>query len=145
MALIFFHICSLQKLGRRQRAFEALMQSAEVSAPDQLDKYRTILSREFTSSDEEVDDEEAGGNNVGGVGGGDEDDNCPLLRIRSLAWESEEVRVFKARLDAVYNERFATERQRLQLSRSKRDGAVVSRRPKPRGAPEWTINKSVDQ
>ena len=115
------------------------MQSADVSAPDTLDKYRTILSREFTSSDEEVSCEEyvagSGNNSVG-----DEDGPYPFLRIRNLRWQSVEVCQFKDRLDTVYLERFATEKQRVQLSRVMRDAISFSRRSRPRNAPDWALN-----
>ena len=135
----------LQKLGRRQRAFEVLIQSTENGASDRLDKYRTILSREFTSSDEEVDVEErTGGSALGNGATADEDEQHPLLRVRNLKWQSEEVRVFKERLDAIYQERFATEKQRLHLLRLRRDGAAVSRRLRPRFAPDWAVNNCME-
>ena len=93
-----------QKLNRRQRAFEVLIQSADINA-EVMDRYRLVLSREFTSSDEEVDEEKVSEGSEGGAGAaGDEDSQ--LLRVRKLTWESDEVVQMKQHLDSVYMERF---------------------------------------
>jgi len=115
-------VVALQKLSRRQRSFESIFPSIE---PDMADRFRVVLSRDFTSSDEEVDETDAEG----------------ALRVRTLPWESEHVRQIKARLDEVYVKQFASEKQRALIGRTVRDPQVLSSRLCPEGSPAWTVRQ----
>lgn len=109
-----------------------MMQSTDMNA-ELMDRYRTILSREFTSSDEEVDDETAG------AAAGDEE--VQQLRVRHLIWESSAVHGLKGQLDQVYLTRFATPKQQASLSRCLRDGIRSSKRVKPVNCPAWAYRQ----
>ncbi|PAA83431.1 hypothetical protein BOX15_Mlig033261g1, partial [Macrostomum lignano] len=109
------------KLSRRQKAFEQVLPSLN---PDDLDKYRVVLSRDFTSSDEETEDESTGET---------------ALRVRELVWESEEVRQVKQRLDQTFMNRFATQKQRATLQRCIRNAGCTSSRTPPAEAPDWAL------
>ncbi|PAA90217.1 hypothetical protein BOX15_Mlig015980g1 [Macrostomum lignano] len=104
------------KLGRRQKAFEALLPSL---TPDELEQYRVVLTRDVTSSDEEDEDE--------------------TLRVRDLPWQSDRMREMKQRLDEAFTLRFATIKQRCQLAKCVRHPEVVSSRSVPMGVPQWAI------
>ncbi|PAA67809.1 hypothetical protein BOX15_Mlig022551g2, partial [Macrostomum lignano] len=108
------------KLSRRQKSFEALLSEL---APDELEQYRLVLTRDFTTSDEESEDERG----------------RERLRVRELPWESDRVRELKRRLDELYLRRFATHKQRDQLARCRRDGSARSSRPPPESAPDWAL------
>ncbi|PAA93853.1 hypothetical protein BOX15_Mlig034464g4, partial [Macrostomum lignano] len=117
----------MKALGRRQKAFESLLPHL---SPDELNQFRAVLSRDFTSSDEE--DETASGS-------GEAEDEQANLRVRSLVWESAAVADIKRRLDDTFYARFATVKQRAQLARCQRfDGAESNRGPPP-GAPDWAV------
>ncbi|PAA65011.1 hypothetical protein BOX15_Mlig018137g1, partial [Macrostomum lignano] len=108
------------KLSRRQRSFELVATSLST---DELEKFRVILTRDYTSSDEEC-----------GSGGSDQ------LRVRELPWESDEVKRLKRQLDQVYADNCATTKQRQQLAKSIRDPMRArSQRPPPEGAPDWAL------
>uniref|UniRef100_A0A1I8FF90 DH domain-containing protein n=1 Tax=Macrostomum lignano TaxID=282301 RepID=A0A1I8FF90_9PLAT len=91
----------MRKLGRRQKAFEALLPSL---TPDELEQYRVVLTRDVTSSDEEDEDE--------------------TLRVRDLPWQSDRMREMKQRLDEAFTLRFATIKQRCQLAKCVRHPEV---------------------
>uniref|UniRef100_A0A1I8J016 Uncharacterized protein n=1 Tax=Macrostomum lignano TaxID=282301 RepID=A0A1I8J016_9PLAT len=108
----------ISKLNRRQKSFELVATSL---SSDELEKFRVILTRDYTSSDEEC-----------GSGGSDQ------LRVRELAWESDEVKRLKRQLDQVYMDNCATTKQKQQLGRCIRDPLRSrSQRPPPDGAPNW--------
>ncbi len=125
-----------QKLSRRQRAFESIVQSSEMNS-ELMDRYRTILSREFTSSDEEIEDNAADADERSS--GGAVADESQLIRVHTLTWQSEQVSELKSHLDDIYYKRFASDKQRASLSRTLRDGLTMSKRAKPAAAPSWTI------
>ncbi|PAA93606.1 hypothetical protein BOX15_Mlig020631g1 [Macrostomum lignano] len=117
------------KLSRRQKAFERLL--PELSS-DEMSKYQTVLTREFTSSDEETTD--AADCTEAGSGGGS------ALRIRSLVWESETVCRMKQHLDETYQRRVATQKLRASsLQRCVRVPGHYSNRTVPADAPSWAI------
>uniref|UniRef100_A0A1I8JJF2 Uncharacterized protein n=1 Tax=Macrostomum lignano TaxID=282301 RepID=A0A1I8JJF2_9PLAT len=110
----------ISKLNRRQKSFELVATSL---SSDELEKFRVILTRDYTSSDEEC-----------GSGGSDQ------LRVRELAWESDEVKRLKRQLDQVYMDNCATTKQKQQLGRCIRDPLRSrSQRPPPDGAPNWAL------
>uniref|UniRef100_A0A1I8JQB0 Protein kinase domain-containing protein n=1 Tax=Macrostomum lignano TaxID=282301 RepID=A0A1I8JQB0_9PLAT len=116
---------SRRKLSRRQKSFEALLSEL---APDELEQYRLVLTRDFTTSDEESEDERG----------------RERLRVRELPWESDRVRELKRRLDELYLRRFATHKQRDQLARCRRDGSARSSRPPPElGSPTAALPSAL--
>ncbi|PAA88516.1 hypothetical protein BOX15_Mlig015266g1, partial [Macrostomum lignano] len=131
-----------QKLARRQKAFEEIISSLQ---PEEMEQYGVVLTREFTTSDEE--EEESGSNGAGDSGSS----SCrrPRLRARRHYWESDRVRDIKRRLDDLFLRRFATKRQRDELTSRRQtvDDAVQtlssttrSQRMPPAGAPDWALN-----
>ncbi|PAA93852.1 hypothetical protein BOX15_Mlig034464g3 [Macrostomum lignano] len=105
------------KLNRRQKSYEALKPNLDQTAQT---KYESVLNRDYTSSDEE--------------GGADLDSE---MKVRSLPWESAELREMKRRLDEVFLERLADDKQRADVLRLQRDPAVLSSRPPPADQLDW--------
>lgn len=105
-------------MARRQKSFELLATSLST---DQFDKYRILLSRDYTSSDEET----------------EEDGN--ILRVRALSWESSEMKEMKRQLDEAFAEHCATPKQAQQLRRTVRDAGCVSTRTPPADCPNWAL------
>ena len=62
-------------------------------------------------------------------------------RVRLLSWESAEAAEMKRRLDTIYFECFATDKQLLAHHRCLRDGNAMSTRGPPENAPAWMRKK----
>uniref|UniRef100_A0A1I8HC35 Uncharacterized protein n=1 Tax=Macrostomum lignano TaxID=282301 RepID=A0A1I8HC35_9PLAT len=119
-----------RKLARRQKSFELLASSLST---DQFDKYRVLLSRDYTSSDEDATAADLSSDELGGAGG------SGALRVRSLAWESAEMAGMKRQLDEAFLETCANQKQSQQLRRTIRDSSSVSGRPPPTDCPDWAL------
>uniref|UniRef100_A0A1I8JLH0 TPR_REGION domain-containing protein n=1 Tax=Macrostomum lignano TaxID=282301 RepID=A0A1I8JLH0_9PLAT len=129
----------LFKLNRRQKAYESIRDSLDSS---ERERHERVLTRDYTSSDEE--------DSTGPSGS---------LRVRQLAWESEELRRMKRSLDEVYRTRLADDRQRAEMDRLRRDGdgdgqlgadeeggvggsGIFSARGPPSDCPDWASRPS---
>ncbi|PAA81624.1 hypothetical protein BOX15_Mlig022797g1 [Macrostomum lignano] len=121
-----------QKLTRRQKSFELI--AGRLSTED-FDKFRVILSRDYTSSDEEFEDCSASAAATASAG-------APL-RVRELPWESAEMAEMKRQLDTAYLDSCATAKQSEQLRRVARGTGCLSVRPPPADCPDWAIRRET--
>uniref|UniRef100_A0A1I8I2Z3 Rab-GAP TBC domain-containing protein n=1 Tax=Macrostomum lignano TaxID=282301 RepID=A0A1I8I2Z3_9PLAT len=120
------------KLTRRQKSFELI--AGRLSTED-FDKFRVILSRDYTSSDEEFEDCSASAAATASAG-------APL-RVRELPWESAEMAEMKRQLDTAYLDSCATAKQSEQLRRVARGTGCLSVRPPPADCPDWAIRRET--
>uniref|UniRef100_A0A1I8FEN7 PPPDE domain-containing protein n=1 Tax=Macrostomum lignano TaxID=282301 RepID=A0A1I8FEN7_9PLAT len=122
--------CCNRMKGEARPAPEGIRVSAAAPVPDELNQFRAVLSRDFTSSDEE--DETASGS------GEAEDEQGEICGCASLVWESAAVADIKRRLDDTFYARFATVKAARPSSRrcQRFDGAESNRGAAP-GAPDW--------
>ncbi|PAA91937.1 hypothetical protein BOX15_Mlig012439g1 [Macrostomum lignano] len=110
-------INTYSKLNRRQKAYDSLKPTLDSAARE---RYESVLNRDFTSSDEEC--------------GADLDSE---MRVKQLPWESDELRDMKHRLDQLFHDNLADEKQRGEMTRLRRDPACRSSRPPPSECPGW--------
>ncbi|PAA86106.1 hypothetical protein BOX15_Mlig008807g1, partial [Macrostomum lignano] len=122
----------LSKLSRRQKGLELL---SDRLPAESMNKFQSVLTRDYMSSDEECSATSAG---------------LSTVRVRRLAWESDELRSLKRQLDAEFYASqqclIGTAGHQLEASSSSStislappESSVVSQRLPPSDAPEWAV------
>ena len=66
------------------------------------------------------------------------------LYIKTVPWESEELKTLKSKLDKEYASRQTSRSRRRELQRDRRPEDVSSR-PKPNNGPSWAFKKDDEQ
>lgn len=89
-------------------------------APAMKEAVQSVLSRDYTSSDEEVDEK--------------------TRQTRPLSWESNKLREVKETLDQTFVKKVASYKQK-QMMVVVRRGQENSHRARPSTAPEWTYKQ----
>uniref|UniRef100_A0A1I8HDF4 RNA-directed DNA polymerase from mobile element jockey n=1 Tax=Macrostomum lignano TaxID=282301 RepID=A0A1I8HDF4_9PLAT len=125
----------LSKLSRRQKGLELL---SDRLPAESMNKFQSVLTRDYMSSDEECSATSAG---------------LSTVRVRRLAWESDELRSLKRQLDAEFYASqqclIGTAGHQLEASSSSStislappESSVVSQRLPPSDAPEWAVKST---
>ena len=100
-------------------------------------KTAEVLTEEYMSSEVS----ESGEESLSG------DEGCSKekkLYIKTVPWESEELRTLKSKLDEEYASRQTSRSRRREFQRDRRPEDVSSR-PKPNNGPSWAFRKDDGQ
>ena len=103
----------------------------------QKGKAAEVLTEEYMSSEVSESEEESLSGDEGCV-------KEKKLYIRTVTWESEELKTIKNKLDKEYASRQTSRARRREFQRDRRPKDVSSR-PKPNNGPSWAFRKDDGQ
>ena len=132
LLLLYNFVTSLQKLKRRTDALDKIDWGRREKG-----KVAEVLTEEYMSSEVS----ESGEESLSG------DEGCSKekkLYIKTVPWESEELKTLKSKLDKEYASRQTSRARRREFQRDRRPEDVSSR-SKPKNGPSWAFRKDDGQ